>query len=332
MQETYSIAHYFWALFHLLVFPGGFFALCIGLVFKGLDRKFEARLQRRVGPPVMQPFFDLIKLITKESMIPETAQRMIFYVAPLLGFVGMAVCASLLPIPGVSKGIPNMGDMLVYFYLLPLPAVALMIAGSSSSSPYGALGFSREMTIMFAYEIPLLLIILAIAMQVGGAGAAEFSLGNIVQYQATEGQFAFSWRLFPAFIAYLLFLPGTMGVPPFDMPEAETEIIEGPLLEYSGVALGFFQMTSALKIMVVLGFGVVMFLPGTVMDGSSFIALKIVANILWFLLKCLVLMVISITLVKSATGRFRVDQAFSFYLKFPTLLAAISLLLVWAGI
>lgn len=114
-------------------------------------------------------------------------------------------------------------------------------------------------------------------------------------------------------------------MPPFDIPEAETEIIEGPLLEYSGAALACFNLTSALKAIVVLGFGVVMFFPGTVPGGM-------IANVGWFLLKCLALMFVSITLVKSATGRFRVDQAFSFYLKVPTLLAAISLILVWAGV
>lgn len=318
-----------WAFFHLFIFPGGVFALAAGLVFKGLDRKMEARLQRRVGPPILQPFIDVLKLAGKEAMTPETAQRLLFRAAPLLGLTGMAVCAALLPIPGVTSGLPGMGDMLVYFYLLPLPAVALMLAGSSSSSPFGALGFSREMTIMFAYEIPLLLVILAIAMTVGGAGAAEFSLGKIVDYQLLNGQFGLTWRLVPALLAYLMFLPGTMGVPPFDIPEAETEIIEGPLLEYSGAALACFNLTSALKSIVVLGFGVVMFFPGTLpVDGAG----GVVVNALWFLLKCLLLMFLSITLVKSATGRFRVDQAFSFYLKVPTLLAAISLVLVWLGI
>ncbi len=330
MQELFfDIQQFCWAFIHLLVFPGGVFALCAGLLFKGLDRKFEARLQRRVGPPIVQPFFDCIKLLTKESMLPETAHRAIFYMAPVIGFVGMAVCASLLPIPGVSKGLANMGDMLVYFYLLPLPAVALMVAGSSSSSPYGALGFSREMTIMFAYEIPLLIIVLTIAMLVGGGGSAEFSLDKVVQFQWDNGQLAFTWQTIPAFIAYLLFLPGTMGVPPFDIPEAETEIIEGPLLEYSGVTLALFHLTSALKMMVVLGFGVVMFLPGTLPEAWPG---SMVLNLLWFLFKCLLLMLVSITLVKSATGRFRVEQAFAFYLKFPTALALLSLALVWVGI
>lgn len=312
-------------LFHLLVFPGGIFALTVGLYLKGIDRKIEARLQRRVGPPLKQPFLDFLKLCTKETIIPKTANATVFLAAPLIGFVGMAICAALLPIPGLYQGMAFMGDMLVFFYLLPLPAIALMVAGSSSSSPFGAIGFSREMTLMLAYEVPLLIVILTVAMQVGGAGGAEFSLGQVVNYQAENGSFGFSLKMLPALLAYLMFLPGTMGIAPFDVPEAETEILEGPLLEYSGAALGFFQLSSALKLFVVLGLGVVMFFPGTIPDG-------LFVNIIWFCFKCLCLMLVSLTLVKSATGRFRIEQAFSFYLKVPSALALISLALVLYGV
>lgn len=311
-------------LFHLIVFPGGVFALAVGLLLKGLDRKLEARLQRRIGPPLNQPFIDVAKLLTKETVVPDSAHPATFFAAPIIGLTGMAVCAALLPIPGVSSGMPDMGDMLVYFYLLPLPAIALMTAGSASGSPFGAIGFTREMTIMFAYEIPLLMVILAVAMKVGQGSGAEFSLGAVVAYQHEHGSFAFNWAMIPALLAYLMVLPGAVGAVPFDAPEAETEIIEGPLLEYSGPALAFFHIAAALKTVVVLGLGVVLFFPGTIGDST-------VMNLLWFLFKCLALMFVALTLVKSATGRFRVEQAFSFYLKYPAGLALISLLLAWAA-
>ncbi len=309
------------ALFHLFVFPGGIFALAFGLFLKGVDRKLEARLQRRIGPPLIQPFIDLAKLCTKETLIPDTARRAVFLAAPVVGFTGMAVCAALMPVPGVTLGLTDMGDLLVYFYLLPLPAIALMVGGSASGSPFGGLGFSREMTVMFAYEIPLLMIILAVALKVG-QGGAEFSLGAVAAHQGVNGQFAFNPAMIPAFLAYLMVLPGTMGMVPFDVPEAETEIIEGPLLEYSGPALAFFHLTSALKTVVVLGLGVLLFLPGGPSAGS-------LAGLAWFALKCLGLMALALTLVKSATGRFRVDQAMKFYLKYPAGLALCSLLLAW---
>lgn len=310
---------------HMCIFPGGLFALAVGLLFKGLDRRVEARLQRRVGPPLIQPLLDIAKLLTKETLIPKTAVRSVFLAAPVVGFAGMAVCAAFIPVPGVFDGLYNMGDLLVLFYLLPIPAIAIMLGGSASSSPFGAMGFSREMLMMLAYETPLLMILLAVAMLVGKATGtgAEFSLLAIVDWQQGAGSLGLNPVMIPALLAYLIFLPGTMGVPPFDIPEAETEVLEGPLLEYGGPLLALFQIGSALKTFVVLGLGVALFFPGTISDFW-------IVNLVWFVFKCLVLMLLSLTLVKSATGRFRIDQAFRFYVKVPTALALVSLVLVWA--
>ena len=308
---------------HMCIFPGGLFALAVGLLFKGLDRRVEARLQRRVGPPLIQPLLDIAKLLTKETLIPKTAVRSVFLAAPVVGFAGMAVCAAFIPVPGVFDGLYNMGDLLVLFYLLPIPAIAIMLGGSASSSPFGAMGFSREMLMMLAYETPLLMILLAVAMLVGKATGtgAEFSLLAIVDWQQNAGSLGLNPVMIPALLAYLIFLPGTMGVPPFDIPEAETEVLEGPLLEYGGPLLALFQIGSALKTFVVLGLGVALFFPGTISDFW-------IVNLIWFVFKCLVLMLLSLTLVKSATGRFRIDQAFRFYVKVPTVLALVSLVLV----
>lgn len=316
------------AILHMCIFPGGAFALLIGFFYKGLDRRVEARLQRRVGPPLIQPWLDMAKLLTKETLIPNTACKPAFLLAPVFGFTGMAVCAAFIPIPGVFKGLYNMGDLLVIFYLLPIPAMALMLGGSASSSPFGAMGFSREMSMMLAYETPLLLVLLAVAMLVGkgmagGEWGAEFSLLKIVDWQQQNGSLGFNPVMIPAMIAYLIFLPGTMGVAPFDIPEAETEILEGPLLEYGGPLLALFQVTSSLKTFVVLGLGVAMFFPGTICDWW-------LVNLLWFLFKCVVLMLLSLTLVKAATGRYRIEQAFRFYVTVPTALALCSLVLIWA--
>ena len=102
---------------HLVVFPGGLFALALGLFLKGCDRRVEARLQRRVGPPLIQPFLDLVKLSTKEVIIPTSAVRGAFLAAPVVALGGIAMCAALLPVPGVTDGLPKMGDLLVIFYI-----------------------------------------------------------------------------------------------------------------------------------------------------------------------------------------------------------------------
>ena len=185
-------------------------------------------------------------------------------------------------------------------------------------------GFSREMIMMLAYEVPLLMIMLTVAMKVGGGSGAEFSLTKIMDYQAEHGSFGLTPVMWPAFLAWLMFLPATLGVPPFDQPEAETEILEGPLLEYSGVLLAFFHMASALKMVVALALGVVLFFPGTISDIPA-------VNLVWFVVKCALFMLFTLTVVKSATGRLRIEQALSFFLKYPAGLALLSLILVWIG-
>lgn len=87
---------------HMCIFPGGLFALAVGLLFKGLDRRVEARLQRRVGPPLIQPLLDIAKLLTKETLIPKTAVRSVFLAAPVVGFAGMPSVRPSSPCPACS--------------------------------------------------------------------------------------------------------------------------------------------------------------------------------------------------------------------------------------
>jgi NADH-quinone oxidoreductase subunit H len=310
-------------LFSVLVFPGGLFALVLGLLIKGVDRRVAARLQRRVGPPLLQPFFDLIKLSRKETMIPAQASAVVFRWAPLVGFSAMVLAAAMVPIAGVYQPSAELGDLLVLFYLLAVPAVVLMLAGSASGSPFGAIGFSREMAIMLAYEGPVLLALLSVAICVG-VGEGHFislSLNEIVHYQQVHGPFLLDPWMWPAMVTFLCFFPANLGVLPFDIPEAETEILEGPLLEYSGPSLGLFKMMSAVKCVVVLGLGIALFLP----NGPEGIA-----GLGLFAVKCTLLAVLGVTVVRTAMGRMRIDQAFYFFLKWPALLGITSLVVVLA--
>lgn len=304
-----------------LLFPGGLFALAFGLFLKGLDRRLAARLQGRVGPPLAQPFYDLVKLARKRTMVPDIASAPVFLGAPLVGVVAMLLAAILVPIPGVYAGNPLLGDLLVLLYLLAVPAVVLMVAGSASGSPFGAIGFSREMAMMLAYEGPLVLVVVAVAMRtgLGQGGVISFSLGEIIAYQQSHGAFLFDPLMWPALIAFALFFPANLGIVPFDIPEAETEVLEGPLLEYSGPALGLFKVMSALKAVVVLGLGVALFFP-LAPDGAL--------GLLVHLGKLVVLMLIGVTVVRVSCGRMRIDQAFRFFLKWPLALSVLSLAVV----
>ncbi|WP_243361457.1 respiratory chain complex I subunit 1 family protein [Fundidesulfovibrio terrae] len=306
------------ATFAILIFPGGAFALALGLFLKGMDRKVLARLQRRVGPPLIQPLLDVLKLTTKETLIPTTANELAFRLAPVLGLTGVLVTAAVMPVGGVWSGVSGLGDILVLLYLLPIPAMALMLAGSASSSPYGALGFSREMAIMFAYEMPLIASFLAVAVRVGGAGGSLFSLDAIMAYQFANGPLLLDPVMMPAALALLIFIPGTMGSGLFDIPEAEPEVIEGPLLEYSGPLLATFNLMSAVKLVVVLELAVALLWPNGL--GGN-----VLVNLAWHVFKCLALLMVSVTCFRAATGRLRLDQGFAFFVKYTSPLALMSL-------
>lgn len=305
----------------VLVFPGGLFALILGLALKGADRRVAARLQGRVGPPLAQPFFDLIKLGFKRTMVPNTANETVFLYAPLVGVISMLIAVVLVPIAGVYTPDPSLGNLLVLLYLLMVPGVVLMIAGSSSGSQYGAIGFSREMALMLAYEGPLVLVAAAVAMRVGEAQGviATFSLTDIVRYQQEHGALIFDPVMWPAVAAFCLFFPANLGIVPFDIPEAETEVLEGPLLEYSGPALALFKVMSALKAVVVLGLGIALFAP---------LAPNNLFGLVTWLIEMVVLAILGVTVVRMSIGRMRIDQAFTFFLKWPLLAAVASLAVV----
>ncbi len=309
-------------LFNILIFPGGLFAVLMGLFLTGVDRKLYARMQRRVGPPVYQPYLDMVKLSQKETLIPRTANAAAFRAAPLLGFAGMLAAIAVIPVTGIYSGLYQSGDLLVILYLLSTPALALIIGASASGSPYSAVGLSREVTMMLAYEIPLLIVFLTVGMRVGTAmgGTAVFSLSGIVNYQLSKGSLLFDLPMLPAFLALLCCIPGTLGVVPFDIPEAETEITEGPLLEYSGIGLAMFKLTGGLKMLVLSALTVALFFP-TGIGGFWLI------DLLWFLLKCLILTLFTVTIVRASRARMRLDQAYKFYLLAPTALALVSLVL-----
>lgn len=305
---------------NIVVFPGGIFAILFALFLMGLDRKIYARMQRRIGPPLHQPLIDIVKLAQKEILVPRTANQNMFRFAPLLGFTGMLAAFTIIPIWGVYPGLYKSADLLVLLYLISTPALALIIGASASGSPYSSMGLSREMTMTLAYEVPLLVVLLTVGMRVGmaGGGLADFSISNIVNYQIQNGSLLFDLPMLPAFIAFLCCIPGTIGVVPFDIPEAETEITEGPLLEYTGSGLAMFKVTGGLKMAVISALAVALFFPAGL--GSFWLV-----NLIWFIFKCLVVTTITITLVRASRARMRLDQAFKFYLLFPTLLALVSL-------
>lgn len=311
------------SLFHILIFPGFLFVAVVGLLLAGIDRKVLARMQKRIGPPILQPTYDFFKLVGKETIIPHAANRTAYMVAPYLGLISLVVMMLFIPIFGYSPFAGN-ADLIVILYLLTIPAVAMIVGGSASGSPFAGIGISREMVTMMAYELPLIVVLLAVAKKVGGSELC-FSLEAIAEWQATNGCGLLHWSLIPAAIAMLLVIPAEVGTQPFDVAEAETEICEGPLIEYSGSPLAIFKLNTAIKMFIMTALFTALFLGGI---DTGILAL----NAVILVAICAVVTILCMTLIHAFTARLKIEHLFKFYWTIVVGLAAISLILVWFGL
>lgn len=296
-------------LFGMFVCPGLIFSLIFGGLFYWFYRKLRARMQARIGPPWYQFFADVMKLFSKGSIIPSRARGYIFVLAPIFSIIGLLLVVVMLPI-GACSLMQSPESLIMAMYFLAFPGLALIIAGVSSGSPYGAVGASREARMMVGYELPYVISALTLAFHL-----KSLDIMSIVNYQFENGAFLLKYPL--ASIASVICLLPKICRRPFDAPEADTEIIGGPLTEYSGIPLGLFELVNALKWFIFPAFAVTLFFGGG-------------TNIIEFLLKCLGL-VILITIIDVIFPRFRIDQSFKFLLKIALPLAIIDLLrsVIW---
>ena len=311
---------------YVLIFPGFLFCFLAGMLLCGIDRKLVAKMQKRVGPPILQPFYDFFKLCGKETIIPASASKTTFLIAPLVGLAALVVIQLFIPVFSFSA-FSGMADVIVILYLLLIPAMSIILGGAASGSPYAGVGLSREMVTIISCELPLVLVLLAVAKTVGSAMGTGlcFSLSDIAAYQAMNGSLITKLSMIPAAAAMLLIIPGETGNHPFDAAEAETEICEGLLAEYSGAPLGVFKLSHAIKMLTLTSLFAALFLGGL---GTGIVALD---GIILFLL-CVVLTAVSISFVHAITARLKIEQIFKFYWTLVTGLALISLVLAWYGL
>lgn len=298
--------------FYYLIFPGFLFSACIGLIAGWVDRKVSARLQWRVGPPWYQNFVDIIKLFAKETIVPVRG-RLTFLVAPYIGLLGVSLADLILGLSFISGNASFLGDLIVVMYLLIIPALALIIGASSSSNPLASVGASREMKLVLGYELPFILSVVTVIIKSGGA--IQFS--EIISRQAIGGSFIFSPSGFIALGVAILCMQAKLGIAPFDIAEAEQEIMAGTLIEYSGIPLAIFKLTKACLLYTMPILLIILFIGNDL--SPLFIALKFIA------------MLIIIILVKNTNPRLRIDQALRFFWGPATLLALVAVVLALFG-
>ncbi len=270
--------------------------LVLAPLCEGVLRKVTARVQSRQGPPVLQPYYDLLKLLGKEDL--EAGESpLVQRVAAWLSLAAILTVALLVPLAGAPP-LAGVADAYLLIYLLTLCGVSTMLAGLAAGSTYSLVGMSREMMSVMTLE-PLL----ALAVVVGVLQQGSLRLDLLLQGAPYAARVPLAGLLMLAVV--LLAFQALIGRLPFDVAEAETELMEGPLLEYSGPKLALFKLTQMAKLVVYGALVIALFAPW----GSGLPApLHLVA----FLLKLLVL-VLAVTWMAATHARYRIDQAVRYY-------------------
>lgn len=264
---------------------------------EGVLRKVTAVVQSRQGPPLWQPYFDLLKLLGKEDLESGESPRMQRFAA-YLSLATVLTVSCLVPM-GFTAPMNGSGDVILLIYLLTLCGICTLLAGLAAGSTYSLIGISREMMTMIALE-PLF----AIALIIGALHAQSFRLDDVLNGSVYSGG-GFPWSGLVILGVMLLSFQGLVQRLPFDISEAETELMGGPLMEYSGPKLALFKYAQMARLVIHSALFVALFVPW----GS---ALMFPFGWLLFWLK-VGLLVLLVTLVAATHARYRIDQAIRYF-------------------
>jgi NADH-quinone oxidoreductase subunit H len=306
------------ALFQIFIFPGFLFLFGYSLFFEYFDRKVYARLQNRQGPPWYQPEADFIKLMSKETIIPEDSDKPVFKALPVFAMAAMSAAFLYIPVWGVNSLYPFEGDLIVVLYLLTIPTFTYFLAGWFSTSVFATIGSVRAITQLFSYEVPLFMSLLAPSILAG-----TWSISGIAAFY-TEHPLYILINI-PAFIVAIISVQGKLERVPFDMPEAETEIVAGTFTEYSGHLLAIFRSSINLGLVVLSALLAAIFFP--------FFSANPILGFVFFVIKTIIVLFI-LTLIKSIMARIRIEQMIKFCWKVlaPLALAQIIINLILKGV
>lgn len=305
-------------LFYLLIFPGFLFATIFGLIVGWVERKVSARVQFRIGPPFFQNFFDVFKLLGKEVILIKNSPFFIFVFAPIIAFASVVVTTTLVgTVAFFNLGIG--GDLLFIIYLMMIYSVALILGASSTGNIYSSIGAGREMKLLLSDELAFILVILVPIIQSG----YSIKLTEIVNYQSQNGMIIGSTSGIIAFVIGIICLQAKMAMQPFDIAEAETEIVDGTLIEYSGVLLALWKISHHIMYVFLPLLLVILFWGG--------ISFATVGAALGSIGKYLLIVVVLI-LIKNTNPRVRINSAIGFFWKIASPLAFIALILAILGV
>jgi NADH-quinone oxidoreductase subunit H len=276
------------------------------MIYEWVDRKLVARFQNRIGPRWFQPFADVLKLFAKEQITPALANPFLFFALPVVAIAGALTAALYVPLMGLTPVHSFSGDLIVTVYLLSLLTMCMGLAGWNTSSRFSLVGATRALTQLFAYEAPFLLALLGPAL---AAGSWQISEINVY---AEHHWLALTQPV--GFIVALIGLMGKLELPPFDSPEAETEIVAGALTDYSGRGLAIFKLGKCIELVVGITLVSSFYLGG-------------LQGVLPFLLKTLLVLFL-MSILQTLLTRLRIDQTVGLWWRFGTILVLVQILVI----
>ncbi len=260
----------------------------------GVLRKVRARIHSRQGPPVLQTYYDLAKLMVKEDQ--SGANNFLFNAAPVICLGSVLLAALFVPMGGVVP-LGFSGDILVLVYVLTLAPIFLCLGGMASGSPYAYVGVNREIMLLMVVEPVLAVALISTAIKANSLMLAQC----IDRYVSSAPEIS----LIVGAIAFFLILQPEVSKVPFDLAEAEQEIMEGPLIEYSGRKLALLKWSMYSKQIVLIGLFTGVFLPW---PGTGFLPF----GILIALVKILVAAVL-VEVVAQVFPRLKINQAVRYF-------------------
>lgn len=296
------------------------FSLMMAIPLIWLERKWVARLQDRIGPNrvgpfgIFQVFADMVKIFTKEDLIPQGADKVIFSLAPVLAITGVVGIWAVLPFAADVYGVNLNVGVLYVVAVGTFGTLAILLAGWSSNNKYALLGAYRAVAQLVTYEVPMVLTMLVPVMLAGSMG-----LNDIVRAQ--DG----GWFVLFAPLAAVLFMiaaQAEVGRAPFDLLEAESELVAGFNIEYSGMKFGFFYVAEFLHSFTFGALGAVFFLGGWLGPGSEQYP---ILGVVYFLIKSFAVYFVFVW-ARGTFPRVRIDQMInlSWKLLTPTALGLVA--------
>lgn len=271
-------------------------ALLLSPLYEGLLRKLKAALHSRIGPPITQPYVDTLKLLGKEDLTSVGGAA--YVLLPSIALGSVLLLATLVPM-GAAPPFGFAGDIVAILYIAAMSTVLLIVTAYASGSPYASVGGSREMMLLLSVEP-----VVAVTLVVGAVKAGTLSTGGILGWNLAHGP---SISMMLAAAALFLALQAQAGKLPFDIPEADQEIMGGPLIEQSGPRLALFRWTLWVKQLVFAMLLVELFFPWPRIG-------IVPLDLLLALAKALVVLVL-VALVDVVNPRLRVEQAMGYYLR-----------------